>query len=218
MTRQRRFKARIRERMGETGERYTAARAAIEAVAEEPDATDDRPTKGDTLTMNDTRTRDESDESDESGIPTPPEPERAVPILSVRDLEEAEAFYARLGFAAQSRYDGYLILDRSGVELHLSHWEEHDPKTTDGMAYIRVADAQAVYEALRDGLAADGLLYLAPASGLTPELTDELERREEAGEQLIRLHEIEDKPYGVREFAVVDPSGNLLRLGQRLQT
>jgi hypothetical protein len=29
---------------------------------------------------------------------------------------------------------------------------------------------------------------------------------------------LEDKPWGLREFAVVDPDGNLLRIGQVIQT
>lgn len=31
-------------------------------------------------------------------------------------------------------------------------------------------------------------------------------------------HALELKPYGVKEFAVIDPSGNLLRLGERVST
>jgi hypothetical protein len=29
---------------------------------------------------------------------------------------------------------------------------------------------------------------------------------------------LEDKPWGLREFAVIDPDGNLLRIGQLLET
>jgi hypothetical protein len=30
----------------------------------------------------------------------------------------------------------------------------------------------------------------------------------------VRLHEIEDKPWGMREFTVVDPAGNAVRVGE----
>jgi catechol 2,3-dioxygenase-like lactoylglutathione lyase family enzyme len=142
--------------------------------------------------------------------------ERAVPILPVGDLGPAEDFYTgRLGFAVTGRWDGYLILLRGAVtELHLSQFDGHDPRTTAGSTYLRVADAAGLYRGLRAGLEADGVLYQAPASGLTPELAAELRRREDAGEHLVRLSVIEDKPWGMHEFAVIDPAGNLVRIGQ----
>jgi hypothetical protein len=33
---------------------------------------------------------------------------------------------------------------------------------------------------------------------------------------MTRLHPIRDTPWGMREFSVVDPSGNLIRIGTRL--
>ncbi len=97
--------------------------------------------------------------------------------------------------------------------MHLSQWDDHDPRTTANMVYLRVRDADAVYRRLHDGLAAEGRLYLAPASGLTQVLTAELQAREDAGEVLTRLHQIEDKPWGQREFGVIDPAGTLVRVG-----
>ena len=99
------------------------------------------------------------------------------------------------------------------VEVHLSQWDDHDPRATADMVYLRVRDADAVFRRLHDELAAAGRLYLAPAAGLTPELTAELRAREDAGEVLTRLHEIEVKPWGQREFGVVDPAGTLVRVG-----
>jgi catechol 2,3-dioxygenase-like lactoylglutathione lyase family enzyme len=143
--------------------------------------------------------------------------EQAVPILTVVDLDEAARFYARLGFEVRSRYDGYLILQRGqATELHLARFPGHDPHRTTGGIYLRVTDPQAVYDALHEELAREDVLYLAPASGLTPELTAGLRARIAAGESVIRLHEIEDKPWGMREFAVIDPAGNSVRVGQTL--
>lgn len=141
--------------------------------------------------------------------------ERAVPILTVLDLDEAAGFYARLGFAVESRYDDYLILHRKpSTELHLSRFPDHDPHATAGSIYLRVTDPQALHDSLRAELGHDGVLFPAPASGLTPALTAELRARLAAGEGLVRLHEIEDKPWGMREFTVVDPAGNAVRVGQ----
>jgi len=36
------------------------------------------------------------------------------------------------------------------------------------------------------------------------------------GAGIPRLDAVADKPWGMREFAVVDPDGNLLRIGQAL--
>jgi catechol 2,3-dioxygenase-like lactoylglutathione lyase family enzyme len=151
------------------------------------------------------------------------ERERAVPILTVLDLDEAARFYARLGFEVESWYrncdydHGYVIMKRRpSTELHLSRFPGHDPHVTAGSIYLRVTDPQALYDALRAELAREGVLYPAPASGLTPELTAELRAKVATGERLVRLHEIEDKPWGMREFTVVDPAGNAVRVGQVL--
>jgi catechol 2,3-dioxygenase-like lactoylglutathione lyase family enzyme len=143
---------------------------------------------------------------------------RIVPILTVRETAPVVAFYERLGLEVTAEFDGYVILATDpvrddAVEIHLSQWGDHDPRTTANMVYLRVRDADALYRRLHDGLAAEGCLYLAPASGLTTALVAELRAREDAGEVLTRLHEIEDKPWGQREFGVIDPAGTLVRVG-----
>ncbi|GAB3465108.1 bleomycin resistance protein [Actinophytocola sediminis] len=143
--------------------------------------------------------------------------ERAIPILTVLDLDEAATFYARLGFEVRSRYDGYLIIASGDLELHLSYWEDHDPARTAGTVYLRVTDAQAIYDDLHAQLDRDGCRYLAPASGLTPELTAQLRARVATGAPTVRLHEIADKPWGLREFTVIDPSGNAVRIGHPMR-
>src|SRR4051794_37870983 len=118
--------------------------------------------------------------------------ERAVPILPARDLRATLAFYERLGFASQGAppevWD-YLIVGRGGIELHFYAEPDVDPLTTAFSCYLRVADADALYrEWERIGVEHD------PATGsrlIAPVTTD----------------------YGMREFALVDPSGNLVRVG-----
>jgi catechol-2,3-dioxygenase len=146
----------------------------------------------------------------------PRDVERAVPVLTVLDLDEEAHFYARLGFEVLRRYDGYLILARGHLEIHLAHWEEHDPARTAGVVYLRVFDAEAIYDDLRSQLEREGCLFLVPASGATPETWTELGRRAAAGIPTVRLHEIEDKPWGLRQFSVIDMSGNALRIGHLL--
>lgn len=119
--------------------------------------------------------------------------ESAVPILPSRDLRETLAFYAALGFenrgAPPEEWD-YLILGRGGVVIHLVASPGMDPLTTAGMCFAYVDDADAVHAAWRE--AVDG----GRAAG-----------------QHVRLEEPVDTAYGMREFALVDPSGNLVRVG-----
>jgi hypothetical protein len=70
-----------------------------------------------------------------------------------------------------------------------------------------------MYERLRSQLEAEGLLYLAPATGLTPALTREVRTMEDDGTPFIRLHEISTQPWGQVEFAVIDPAGWLVQVG-----
>ncbi len=69
--------------------------------------------------------------------------ERLAPIFSVRDVDAALVFYARLGFATR-RYagaDAYGFATRDGVELHLG--VPARPFTTSS-AYLFVDDADRV--------------------------------------------------------------------------
>lgn len=69
------------------------------------------------------------------------------------------------------------------VEIHLSRYRELDPKTTTSVCYLYVDDAKALHAQWS-------------AAGVEG-----------------RLRAPEDTPYGLREFAYVDPDGNLLRIG-----
>ena len=117
--------------------------------------------------------------------------ERAVPILPSRDLRETLAFYAALGFESRGEEPerwGYIILGRGALELHFFAMPEVDPLTTSSMCYLFVDDADALYAAW------SSLVVPDPSTGsrIQPPVTTE---------------------YAVREFAVVDRSGNLLRVG-----
>jgi hypothetical protein len=158
---------------------------------------------------------------------------RNVPVLTGRTLAPMVAFWERLGLHLTAEFPdegsgGYAILatreaydpatDTTGdgpgaVEVHLSSYPGHDPHTTAGSVYLRVRDAQALWQRLHDELRAAGLLYLAPASGITEDDTAALRAMDAAGTHYLRLHEIEAKPWGMLEFGIVDPEGNLVRVG-----
>ncbi|MGA9749601.1 MAG: VOC family protein [Nocardioides sp.] len=118
--------------------------------------------------------------------------EGAVPILPSRDLRETLAFYERLGWESRGEPPetyGYIIIGRGDLWLHFYAEPEVDPLTTSFSCYLYVEDAQA----LHDAWAAIGV-PTDPTTGsrlVAPVATD----------------------YGILEFALVDPSGNLLRVG-----
>ena len=118
--------------------------------------------------------------------------ERAVPILPSRNLRETLSFYERLGFemrgAPPERY-GYLIVERGALELHFWESSDVDPLTTHASCYLRVRDADELHGrwsglGLPTG-AKTGVCLMPPG----------------------------DTDYGMRDFGLVDPSGNLLRIG-----
>jgi catechol 2,3-dioxygenase-like lactoylglutathione lyase family enzyme len=121
--------------------------------------------------------------------------ESAVPILPSRDLEETLEFYSRLGFelrgAPIEKYR-YLVIGRGSIELHFWDAPDVDPLTTDASCYIRVDDADALHREWQGvGIQSD------PVTGS-------------------RLMPPVDTDYGMREFALVDKSGNLVRVGSPL--
>jgi len=67
---------------------------------------------------------------------------RVVPILTVRETAPVVAFWARLGLRVTAEFDGYVILATEplrgddAVEVHLSQWDDHDPRTTANIGVI----------------------------------------------------------------------------------
>lgn len=115
-----------------------------------------------------------------------------APILPSRDLAATAEFYARLGFEQTGLWpDEYLIVTRGDVGLHFFFAPDVDPWTSIAGCYLYVSDADSLFaEFSRVGL---------------------------PGEGIPRLHGApQDTDYGLREFALVDLDGNLLRTGSRL--
>jgi catechol 2,3-dioxygenase-like lactoylglutathione lyase family enzyme len=112
-----------------------------------------------------------------------------APILPSRNLTATAEFYARLGFEQKGLWpDEYLIVVRGKVGLHFFFSPETDPWSSDAGCYLYVEDA--------DSLFADFQRLSLPSEGVP------------------RLHGApSDTDYGLREFALVDPDGNLLRIG-----
>lgn len=117
-----------------------------------------------------------------------------MPILPSRDLDETLAFYQALGFenrgASPSEWD-YLIIGRGDIWLHFISMPAVDPLSTASSCYLYVDDVDALYTAWSSAVVPDA----ATGSRVEPPVTTD---------------------YRMREFAVVDPSGNLVRVGAEI--
>ena len=112
------------------------------------------------------------------------------PILPARDMRRTRAFYESLGFRAGYHDENYDILRRGNLVVHLQARADLEPTRNDTSCYWRVSDADALY----GEFAALGL----PNEG-SPSLSEPF-----------------DEPWGMREFTLKDPAGNLIRVGHEL--
>ena len=70
-----------------------------------------------------------------------------VPILPARDLDEAVAFYVRIGFQPTGRHPDYALLRRDAAELHL--WLCADRRIAENTACcLRVEDLDGLHREL----------------------------------------------------------------------
>lgn len=110
------------------------------------------------------------------------------PKLPMRNKSLTKDFYMNhLGFSqfGQTDYNEYLMLEMDGLQIHFFEFKELDPKENYGQIYIRTNNIEELYLSMLDKK-----LSIHPAAPL----------------QL--------KPWGQREFSMLDPDNNLLTFGQ----
>ena len=111
------------------------------------------------------------------------------PKLPMRDKDTTKDFYLRkLGFReiGSTDYDGYLMLQKDNIQIHFFEYKDLDPKENYGQVYIRTDDIDKVYQSL-----VDNKISIHPNGHL------------------------QIKPWGQKEFSLLDPDNNLLTFGQR---
>jgi len=128
-------------------------------------------------------------------------PVQTIPILPVKDMSRAVAFYRSLGFEVAHDYGGYTIITLGDVELHLSGFDGHDPLTTASCLYLR-ASSVAEMDAL--------WARMAGAAAIAPSLDDAYPACAPARVK-VRPASITD--YGMYEFSITDADNNLIRVG-----
>ncbi len=112
------------------------------------------------------------------------------PKLPMRNKVVTQDYYLnRLGFQLLSAhdYDGYLIVGKDDIELHFFEFAALNPKENYGQVYIRVTNIDALYQTLLDNH-----IPIHPNGHLAI------------------------KPWGQKEFALLDPDHNLLTFGEAM--
>ena len=117
-----------------------------------------------------------------------PTTSRSIPVLPSRSLPATLAFYEALGFRGRVLAAGrYAILERDELELHFFPHPALEPAECYAGCYLRTP----AVDALRREFESVGM----PATGIP------------------RLEPVADQPWAMREFALVDADGNLVKFG-----
>lgn len=109
------------------------------------------------------------------------------PKLPMRDKAATKKFYERLGFQriGSADYDGYLMIKKDQIQIHFFEFKELNPLENYGQVYVRVSEIDKHYQFMLDNKIA-----------------------------MPQLGRLENKPWGQREFSIIDPDHNLLTFGQ----
>lgn len=109
----------------------------------------------------------------------------------MRDKTITKDYYVNsLGFqiVGDNDFDGYLMLHKDKVQIHFFEFKDLNTKENYGQVYIRTNDIDKLYQSLLD--------------------------------KNVSIHpngQLETKPWGQREFALLDPDNNLLTFGQSIE-
>lgn len=82
-------------------------------------------------------------------------------------------------------YDNYLMVEKDNIQIHFFLFNELDPKENYGQVYIRTTEIEKLYEQLLNNN-----VPVHPNGAL------------------------QTKPWGQKEFSLLDPDNNLLTIGQ----
>jgi hypothetical protein len=106
------------------------------------------------------------------------------PKLPMRNKKITREYYLNnLGFKelGSADYEGYLMLQKDHIQIHFFEFKELNPKENYGQVYIRTNTIDEFYQSLLDNK--------TPIHPNGP---------------------LEIKPWGQKEFALLDPDSNLL--------
>jgi hypothetical protein len=129
---------------------------------------------------------------------TETKPSFAIPLLPCTSINETETFYKALGAIVtykQKTPNNYIGFKLNDIEIHFFALKQLKPADNYSTCYLVVTAIDPLYENCRAGL--KSLYNKIPLKGIP------------------RINPLKDMPaYGVRQFIIVDPSGNHIRIGQ----
>ena len=112
------------------------------------------------------------------------------PKLPMRNKQITKAFYLdKLSFQpfGNDDFDGYLMLQKDNLQIHFFAFKALEPTENYGQVYIRTDDIDGLYQSLLD--------------------------------KKVSIHSnghLQVKPWGQKEFSILDPDNNLLTFGQSI--
>lgn len=112
------------------------------------------------------------------------------PKLPMRNRAVTKDYYVnKLGFklVGIAEYDDYLMVSKDEIEIHFFKFADLNPKENYGQIYIRTNTIDELYQ-----------LFLKKNISIHPN------------------GKLEMKPWGQKEFSVLDPDTNLITFGQAL--
>jgi hypothetical protein len=110
------------------------------------------------------------------------------PKLPMRDKMLTKEFYInQLDFKIIGEYEEYLMVGKDKIEIHFFEFKTLDPKENYGQVYIRTSEIDKLYQMLLDNN-----VTIHPNGHLVT------------------------KPWGQKEFSLLDPDHNLLTFGQSI--
>lgn len=113
------------------------------------------------------------------------------PKLPMRNKAVTKEFYVnKLEFQeiGDADYKEYLMIKKDAIQIHFFEFKELDPSENYGQVYIRTVEIDELYQSLLDRQ-----ISIHPAGNL------------------------QTKPWGQKEFSLLDPDNNLLTFGQSIK-
>lgn len=112
------------------------------------------------------------------------------PKLPMRNKSATKDFYLnKLEFKQtdSADFDGYLMIEKDNIQIHFFEFKELQPNENYGQIYIRTDDIDGIYQSLQNNK--------------------------------VSIHpfgHLQIKPWGQKEFSLLDPDNNLLTFGQSI--
>ena len=114
---------------------------------------------------------------------------KICPKLPMRNKPETQSYYESLGFVQfGGDFEEYLMMQKDEIEIHFFLFQNLDPSENYGQIYLRTNNIEKQYQFFLD--------------------------------QNIEIHpngKLQIKPWGQKEFSLLDPNHNLLTFGQDFQ-